>query len=62
MQESGFGAAIERRSPESPTPPVSPGPIHTHPSPADLLEQLNAQLAKSLFATVSGAIAKYEMQ
>jgi transposase len=41
---------------------MMPTPINTHPSPADLLEQLKAQLPESLFATVSGAIATYEKQ
>jgi len=37
-----------------------PTPIHTYPLPADLLEQLKAQLPESLFATVRGAMATYE--
>jgi len=37
-----------------------PTPIPTYPLPADLLEQLKAQLPESLFATVRGAIATYE--
>jgi transposase len=41
-------------------PGAAPTPIHTQPSPADLLEQLKAQLPESLFATVSGAMATYE--
>jgi transposase len=39
-----------------------PNAIPTYPSPADLLEQLKAQLPESLFATVSGAMAIYEKQ
>jgi transposase len=41
-------------------PGSAPTPIHTKPSPADLLEQLKAQLPESSFATVSGAMATYE--
>ena len=43
---------------ETSHPGAASTPIPTQPSPADLLEQLKAQLPESLFATVSGAMPR----